>query len=333
MEVFISWSGKLSKRVAKILKKWLEESVFPDENISAFVSEADIDSGVDWLGEIKSRLLNSDCGIVVLTKDNISAPWLNFESGSVAVSKEERKAIPFLVNISKSEIQSPLKHFQAVSIDKESIMKFISDLKKFGDFGSPSHIDDSIDRLFEELSVSVAEGEKDILGDYLYDQFVIYPEKVRGVKKGKVFVGVPMASAGEKEYTTYKECALKVKKAILEHAGAKEVYCPCEAIPDSGRFDGYKKAIYEDFKILKESEHYVFIYPEKLASSILVEMGYAIALSKNTTIFAKSISQLPFMLRRADSVLSNIEIHKYQEDDDIVRIIERENSAFLVREN
>lgn len=62
-------------------------------------------------------------------------------------------------------------------------------------------------------------------------------------------------------------------------------------------------------------------------------MGYAIALSKNTTIFAKSISQLPFMLRRADSVLSNIEIHKYQEDDEIVRIIERENSAFLVREN
>ena len=233
------------------------------------------------------------------------------------------------MNIDKSEIQSPLKHYQAVSIEKDSIKKLISNLKQAAGFSSPSHIDDSIDRLFEELESNIKASEKEIAGDYIYDEFVIYPENVRGIKKGKVFIGVPMASADESEYKGFKECALKVKKAILDYTNATEVYCPCEAIPNPGKFDGYKKAIFNDFKILKESEYYIFIYPREVASTILVEMGYAIALSKNTTIFAKSISALPFMLRRSDGVLRNIEIHKYQSEDDIVEIIKRENTAFL----
>lgn len=333
MKVFISWSGKLSKEVAKLLQVWLKESVFQDESIETFISSEDIDAGTDWLNDIKKNLLAADCAIIVLTKDNISAPWLNFESGSIAVSKDEKKAIPFLVNISTSELQTPLKHFQAVTVEKDSIKKLIVNLKEFGGYNSPSHIDDSLPRLHKEISEGIETKESEILSDYIYDETIIFPKNVKGVKKGKVFVGVPMASADDNEYSEYKDCADKVKKALLEFTNASEVYCPCEEIPDRGKFDGYKKAILKDFQILRESEHYIFIYPKPINSSILVEMGYAIALSKNTTIFAKNTSDLPFMLEEADKVIYNLEIHKYDSTSDIVDIIKRENDAFLIRES
>lgn len=292
MKLFISWSGKLSKEVAKLLQNWLENTVFTDESIETFISSEDIDAGADWLNDIKCNLLEADCAIIVLTKDNIGAPWLNFESGSIAVSKDDKKAIPFLVNISTSELQTPLKHFQAVRVKEDSIKKLIENLKEFGGYSSPSHIDDCIPRFYKEISEGIAKRERDVLEEYSYDDTIIFPKNVRGVKKGKVFVGVPMASADDNEYKEYKDCADKVKKALLKFTGASEVYCPCEEIPNRGKFEGYKKAILKDFQILRESEHYIFIYPKAITSSILVEMGYAIALSKNTTIFAKKSGDL-----------------------------------------
>jgi hypothetical protein len=49
VKLFISWSGKLSKEVAKALKCWLTDSVFPMEKLDVFFSEDDIGSGLDWL--------------------------------------------------------------------------------------------------------------------------------------------------------------------------------------------------------------------------------------------------------------------------------------------
>jgi len=118
---------------------------------------------------------------------------------------------------------------------------------------------------------------------------------------------------------------------LINYAGAKEVYCPCEEIQNRGQFDGYKRAILMDFKILKESEHYVFIYPAPINGSILVEMGYAIALSKNTTIFTRKIDYLPFMLKMANIAIPNLEIYEYENVAQIIEIIQKEGDAFLKR--
>lgn len=331
MKLFISWSGKLSRSIGKALKHWLCKSVFPGEDLDVFISDEDIDAGSDWLSVIKSELQHSNCAIIVLTKDNVQAPWLNFEAGSVAMSNEERRAIPLLIDVSSDEIHTPLKHYQAIVISETGIKKLIQDLKEFGGFSSPSHIDDSLGRLHGEISAEVKKILAAIDEHYSEDEFVIFPRQIKKIKKGKVFVGVPMASADNAEYPEYKTCALHVKQALLEYTGAKEVYCPAESIQNRGNFDGYRKAIRKDFQILKESEHYVFIYPRSINSSILVEMGYAIALSKNTTIFTKSTEELPFMLKRADIAISNLIIYEYSSTEDIVDIIKREGEEFLKR--
>lgn len=330
MRVFVSWSGKLSKEIGKLLKEWLNENVFADEELEIFLSEDDIDVGEDWHAIIKQELINADCAIVIITKDNIDAPWLNFEAGSIAVSKEDRRAIPFLVNLRANELRTPLSHYQAVSHTKSNLKKLILDLKALGNFSTPSHIDDLIGKFHSKFQKDYKRILSKFEKEYAIDQFELFPANIKAVVKNKVFIGVPMASLEPSQYPGIKQLGLDVKTSLLSHTPASEVYCPCEEIEHVGEFEGYQKAIHVDFQKLKESEHYVFIYPKKIASSILIEVGYAIALSKSTKIFAKSEDDLPFMLKRADKALPNFRIYYYQDEAEILETIEKEGEAFLL---
>ncbi len=334
MKIFMSWSGLLSKHVAKVVKCWLLDTVFPGQSLEIFISEEDIEIGSDWLKRIKLELLTADLAVVFLTKENINSPWLNFECGGIATGKEERKVVPFLVNISNSDLKTPLKHFQSVSLAQDRVHKLLADIIGLGNITSPSlpHLNRMLPDFYSELNNKISTLLKQFPNTYREDEFVIYPKAVRYLIKGKVFVGVPMASVDPNEYKTYREHAVRIKKALKKFDGIKDVYCPCENIKDVGCFDGIEKAIHDDFRILKESEHYIFMYPKKITSSILLEMGYAIALSKKTTIFAKNLKDLPYMLERADKAISNIRIYLYNTIEDIENIINSNGMAFLERD-
>lgn len=334
MRIFMSWSGLLSKHVAKTIKKWLLGTVFPGEPLEIFISEEDIEIGSDWLKTIRQELLDSDLALVFLTKENINAPWLNFECGGIATGKEERKVVPFLINIKDSDLKTPLKHFQSIYLNQDKIHKLVVDIISLGNLKTLSlpHLDKLMPGFYSELNNTISTLLTQFENTYQEDAFVIYPKSVRYLIKGKVFVGVPMASVDANEYRAYRDHAVRIKKALLEHTSVKDVYCPCENIKDVGCFDGIEKAIHDDFRILKESEHYIFVYPKQITSSILLEMGYAIALSKKTTIFAKNVKDLPFMLKRADKAISNIRIYPYETIEDIENIINSNGSAFLDRD-
>jgi len=68
MKVFISWSGETSKAVATALYDWLPEVI---QNGQPWISNHDIHLG-EQLPELK-------IGILCLTPDNLSAPWILFE--------------------------------------------------------------------------------------------------------------------------------------------------------------------------------------------------------------------------------------------------------------
>ena len=122
-EVFISWSGEHSKSIAISLKLFLEE-LFENESFSAFMSEKDIPSGSEWFKVIEERLINSACAIIVLTKENVSAPWVLFESGAMAINYEKKRVIPILFDVS-IEDKSPLSHFNHIKPTKTGFEKMI----------------------------------------------------------------------------------------------------------------------------------------------------------------------------------------------------------------
>lgn len=126
MKVFISWSGDLSHQVAVCLRDWLPSVI---QSIVPYVSSEDIDKGARWSHDIADELSKSTYGILCVTNENISAPWLNFEAGALSKTLDSAKVSPFLFNVKRSEVNGPVLQFQSTIFEKEDVRKLAHSLR------------------------------------------------------------------------------------------------------------------------------------------------------------------------------------------------------------
>ena len=124
MKIFVSWSGELSKKIAQALKKWIPCII---QSVDVFYSPEDIEKGENWDSKISSELSQCNYGIVCLTSENTLAPWIHFEAGALAKTLESRVSA-LMVNIKTSDIQGPLKRYQATKLEKDDMWQLISDI-------------------------------------------------------------------------------------------------------------------------------------------------------------------------------------------------------------
>lgn len=125
MKVFISWSGEKSKAVALLLKTWLPSVIQALDD--PWVSDVDIESGANWSTAIGTQLANADFGIICVTQENQSRPWLNFEAG--AISKLVGGAAPLLVDFpSTSELAGPMSQLQVNMPDRDGVLKLLKSI-------------------------------------------------------------------------------------------------------------------------------------------------------------------------------------------------------------
>lgn len=126
MKVFISWSGELSRQVALAFRDWLPAVI---QSIEPYVSSEDIDKGARWSTDIAGELEKSIYGILCITKENVGAPWINFEAGALSKSVERSRVSPFLFDVKRSEVkEGPLLQFQSTIYEKEDIRKLVNSL-------------------------------------------------------------------------------------------------------------------------------------------------------------------------------------------------------------
>jgi len=322
MKVFISWSGMISKYIAKFLKKNLEE-IFDNENFETFMSEEDITAGSNWFQVIKDELESSDCAIICITKDNINAPWINFEGGAIAMQHKETHVIPFLIDTDLNNYDGPFKNYHHIKLSLDGYKKILKDIKKIGNFTylSNKNLEILSEKYFLEFDGKVQEVLEKHEGEYIDNPINIFPSYIKLLKRNKVFIGAPMASLSDDDYKILRQHILEIENSIKTYCGFNDITYSGFKIEESSQFEGEEKAIKKNFKYLKESEFFIFIYPDKIASSVLVEMGYAIALSKKTIIFTRSKTSLPFMLREVDKAINSFKIYTYSDYSDITRII------------
>jgi len=93
--------------------------------VKPYVSSEDIDKGARWSTDIAQELKESSFGIICVTKDNLQAPWVNFEAGALSKTFDKSKVCPFLFNVKRSEVQGPLLQFQSVVCEKDEIEKLL----------------------------------------------------------------------------------------------------------------------------------------------------------------------------------------------------------------
>ncbi len=135
MKVFISWSGDTSLKVAQIFREWIPSVI---QSIEPYVSSEDIDKGARWSTDIAKELEDSSFGILCVTKDNLTAPWLCFEAGALSKTMEKSFVTPFLFDIKRSEVNGPILQFQSTIFDKEDIKRMVKTLNKASGEGSIS---------------------------------------------------------------------------------------------------------------------------------------------------------------------------------------------------
>jgi hypothetical protein len=125
MKVFLSWSGEKSHLMAIALREWLPSVI---QAIDPYVSSEDIDKGTRWASDIASELDLSTFGILCITKENLEAPWVNFEAGALSKSLDKSRVCPILLDIKRSEVQGPLLQFQSTLVEQEDFFKLVSSL-------------------------------------------------------------------------------------------------------------------------------------------------------------------------------------------------------------
>ncbi len=126
MKIFVSWSGDLSRKIAEILKKWIPCII---QSAEVFFSPEDIEKGDNWDRTISTQLSECKYGIICLTAENISAPWINFEAGAIAKTLDSKVAA-LMIDIKPSDIRGPLSRYQAAKFEKDDFYQLICSINK-----------------------------------------------------------------------------------------------------------------------------------------------------------------------------------------------------------
>ncbi|WP_249716915.1 toll/interleukin-1 receptor domain-containing protein [Proteus faecis] len=154
MKIFISWSGDVSLQIAKILRDWIPNVI---QAAKPYVSAEDIDKGTRWATDISQELDDSSYGIICLTKNNISAPWINFEAGALGKQVDKSRVSPFLFKIKPSEVSGPIIQFQQTRADsKEDIYKLISSINKHSGALSEERLKKSFEQWWPNLDTELS---------------------------------------------------------------------------------------------------------------------------------------------------------------------------------
>jgi hypothetical protein len=119
MQVFISWSGERSRKLAAIVRGWLPIVV---RKVRSWASD-EIECARRWQPVLSIRLAESHFGIGCVTPENATAPWLLFEAGALSKSVENDRFVPLLFGMASKDLPPPLSQFQALHVTKEHLLR------------------------------------------------------------------------------------------------------------------------------------------------------------------------------------------------------------------
>lgn len=125
------------------------------------MSQEDIAAGQDWSSIIDDRLDNALFGIICVTPDNQSAPWLNYEAGAIAkaVNGVQARVAPLLIDFAEAtELVGPLKKFQSKPATKEGIFSIVRSINSILDQPrDPNKLDDALSDMWPRLERRLTE--------------------------------------------------------------------------------------------------------------------------------------------------------------------------------
>ncbi len=122
MDIFISWSGERSRKIAVFLEEWLKTII---QSTNPWISTKHIDNGSIWFNEISTSLSNCRAGIICLTPENKNEPWILFEAGSLSKGIKENRIYTLLIDLKPVDVRDPLSQFNHTNLTKEGMYSLL----------------------------------------------------------------------------------------------------------------------------------------------------------------------------------------------------------------
>ena len=156
MKVFISWSGEFSRKVAERLSVWIQIII---QTVDVFYSPEDIEKGENWGNRLSNELEESNFGVICLTPENATAPWIHFEAGALSKATDSRVSA-IMLGITPSDIKGPLARLQNTACNREDFFRLFQSINNSSDSPLKPEIlrnafDNSCERLMSDIDAII----------------------------------------------------------------------------------------------------------------------------------------------------------------------------------
>lgn len=142
-----------------------------------------------------------------------------------------------------------------------------------------------------------------------------------------IYVSAPMASLGTQYIRRGRSFALAIVDELRRLYPAARVYCAAIDISSPDYFDDEAIALTDDLDALRRSARLLAYFPEPLVSSVLVEIGAALAIGIPTMILVRRKQDLPSLLR-GGSLKYPFHVRRITDEASLLRTL-RASSAFF----
>lgn len=155
MKVFLSWSGDLSLAVAEALHALISNVI---QTVEPFISSHNIRDGSMWNPEINDQLKTTTFGVVCLTPENQSKPWVVYEAGALSKGNREASVAVLLIGMEPNDVDGPLAQFNHTRLNKESIRKLLHSVNNASASASIaiSKLDAAFDKFWPDFEAAIA---------------------------------------------------------------------------------------------------------------------------------------------------------------------------------
>ncbi len=113
--------------MAEALRDWLPNVI---QAVEPWTSSSDIDAGMRWTPALSEQLQQTQLGILCLTAENLSAPWVLFEAGALSKIIDTSRVCPYLLGLEPTEVIGPLAQFQGVKAEKDGTKKLVQTINR-----------------------------------------------------------------------------------------------------------------------------------------------------------------------------------------------------------
>ena len=264
-KVFISWSGDLSNKLADAVRQWLPGVL---QFVKPYFTPSDIEKGTKWASSIAGELEGSDVGIICLTKENLSQPWILFESGALSKNLDNSRVCTLLFGIDSTDLKGPLTTFQTTRFEKDDFKKLV---KTINNIGGDSKLEDGIldqvfDMWWDRLEAQIKEiiknhksnddsehrTERDILEE------ILELSRLGAMGRSKDNNISPHALTDLAESFIELERVVKMEGSKRSFLALRRMQKPLEYIVRRSNFP----ELYEKFKMLKYENQHLFVEEE-----------------------------------------------------------------------